>query len=42
MLASDYPHWDGDNPDVVLPSQLPEEWRRRIRFDNASELYQLQ
>ncbi|HVR30667.1 MAG TPA: amidohydrolase family protein [Thermoanaerobaculia bacterium] len=41
MLASDYPHWDGDNPDVALPSQLPEEWKRRIRFDNARELYGL-
>ena len=39
MLASDYPHWDGDNPDVVLPSQLAEEVKQRIRFDNARELY---
>jgi predicted TIM-barrel fold metal-dependent hydrolase len=41
MLASDYPHWDGDNPDVVLPSHLPAEWKRRIQFENASELYGL-
>jgi hypothetical protein len=41
MIASDYPHWDGDNPDVVLPSQMPEAMKQRIRFENASELYGL-
>jgi hypothetical protein len=41
MLASDYPHWDGDNPDVVLPSSLPEDLQQRIRYDNASRLYDL-
>ena len=41
MLASDYPHWDGDNPDVVLPASLPAEVKRAIRFDNAAALYGL-
>ncbi len=41
MMASDYPHWDGDNPDMVLPSVLSEEVKRGIRFDNARALYGL-
>ena len=41
LLASDYPHWDSDNPDVVLPHSLPEELKARIRYHNASALYRL-
>ena len=32
LLASDYPHWDSDNPDVVLPHSLPEELKAGIRI----------
>ena len=39
MFSSDYPHYDADSPDVVLPRTLPEELRRRIRYQNALETY---
>ena len=38
LFASDYPHWDFDDP-TQLP--LPPEWRRRIFAENARELYGL-
>lgn len=41
LMASDYPHWDSDNPDLVLPSSLSEEVKRGIRYDNAQALYGL-
>ncbi len=41
LMASDYPHWDGDNPDVVLPAGLDEALVRGIRRDNAIDLYGL-
>ena len=41
LLASDYPHWDGDNPDVVLPSGLDEELVKGIQCENARALYGL-
>jgi predicted TIM-barrel fold metal-dependent hydrolase len=37
-FASDYPHWDGDDPRFML-KRLPEAWRERIMHDNAAELY---
>jgi uncharacterized protein len=40
MFATDYPHWDNDTPTFVL-NKLPEDLRRRIQFENAAELYQL-
>ena len=41
LLASDYPHWDGDNPDVVLPHSLSDDMKQGIRYDNARALYGL-
>jgi uncharacterized protein len=38
LFASDYPHWDFDDP-TQLP--LPPEWKRRIFGENARELYGL-
>jgi predicted TIM-barrel fold metal-dependent hydrolase len=38
MFSSDYPHWDFDDPTTAL-SWLPEEIRKRVRVDNAAELY---
>lgn len=40
LFATDYPHWDNDSPLFVL-NRLPEDLRRRIAYDNANELYQL-
>ena len=38
LYASDYPHWDYDNPEM-LP--IPPEWRENIFDTNARELYGL-
>jgi predicted TIM-barrel fold metal-dependent hydrolase len=40
MYASDYPHYDFDEPSV-LPRGLSEETRRRILHDNAAEFFPL-
>ena len=40
LFASDYPHWDFDNPRRAL-GHLPETLRQRIFVDNAKELYRL-
>jgi uncharacterized protein len=39
--ASDFPHWDFDDPYHVLPRNTPESLARRIFYDNAAELYGL-
>ncbi len=39
LIASDYPHWDGDNPDLVLPAAMSSEAKHKIRYDNARLLY---
>jgi predicted TIM-barrel fold metal-dependent hydrolase len=38
VFSSDYPHWDFDDPVRAL-AWLPEETRRRVRSENAVELY---
>jgi predicted TIM-barrel fold metal-dependent hydrolase len=40
MFASDYPHWDFDNPKQAIP-KLDKELRDRIFYHNAAELYKL-
>ena len=40
MYSSDYPHWDFDNPKVVLPP-MPRELKARILAGTAAELYGL-
>jgi predicted TIM-barrel fold metal-dependent hydrolase len=40
LFSSDYPHWDFDNPRVALPA-LPAQWKERIFWRNAAELYGL-
>lgn len=40
LFSSDYPHWDFDNPKMALPS-LPRDWKERIYWKNAAELYGL-
>jgi predicted TIM-barrel fold metal-dependent hydrolase len=38
MYASDYPHWDFDNPAVVFRG-FPDEWKRKIMHDNPRAFY---
>ena len=40
VYASDFPHWDMDQPDKTLLN-LPEPLRRRIFGQTARELYRL-
>jgi predicted TIM-barrel fold metal-dependent hydrolase len=37
VFSTDYPHYDADSVDVF--KALPEELRRRIRYQNALETY---
>jgi uncharacterized protein len=38
LFASDYPHWDFDDPAFML-KRLPEAWRERVLHGNAAALY---
>lgn len=40
-FASDYPHWDFDDPYRAFPTIMPKEWKQRILYDNARDFYQL-
>ncbi|MBS1878504.1 MAG: amidohydrolase [Actinobacteria bacterium] len=40
MFATDYPHWDADSPRQTL-SCIPAEFRERVQWQNAAELYEL-
>jgi uncharacterized protein len=39
MFASDFPHWDGDDPKWTLDRAMPAELRRRVAYQNAVDLY---
>ena len=41
MFASDYPHWDFDDPLLALPPSLDETRRAKILTENARLLYRL-
>ena len=41
LFASDYPHWDFDDPQRALPPGLPQERMRQILFANARSVYRL-
>jgi len=41
LFASDYPHWDFDDPFTCLPPSLSEERRNQIYSGNAKALYRL-
>jgi predicted TIM-barrel fold metal-dependent hydrolase len=38
MFSSDSPHWDFDNPFVILPGSTAADLKRRILRDNAMAL----
>lgn len=40
MFATDYPHWDYDNPERVL-ERLPEHLKRKLFIENARSFYGL-
>ena len=39
LFATDYPHWDYDDPDQVLPMPLAEQKKRYFFLNNAMKLY---
>jgi predicted TIM-barrel fold metal-dependent hydrolase len=41
LFASDYPHWDFDDPFLALPPSLTEQQRQMIYAGNAKKLYGL-
>jgi uncharacterized protein len=41
LFASDYPHWDFDDPFRSLPVDLPGERRAQILSSNARAVYRL-
>lgn len=41
MFASDYPHWDFDDPRRALPPTLGDELRRKLFWSNAAAFYGL-
>jgi predicted TIM-barrel fold metal-dependent hydrolase len=41
LFATDYPHWDYDDPTQVLPPGVPDERRLAFFMDNARTVYRL-
>jgi predicted TIM-barrel fold metal-dependent hydrolase len=39
LYASDYPHWDFDDPRLSIPNWLPAETRAAIYGGNARAVY---
>jgi predicted TIM-barrel fold metal-dependent hydrolase len=37
-FASDYPHWDTDDP-TYIAGRLPEKWHQKIFHDNAARFF---
>ena len=41
LFATDYPHWDFDDPAVALPFRMTDEQRRGVFQDNAKRVYRV-
>ncbi len=39
LFATDYPHWDYDNPARALPLRMTETQRRGVFLENAKAVY---
>ena len=39
LFATDYPHWDFDDPARALPIELTEAQRREVFLENAKAVY---
>lgn len=39
MFSSDYPHWDTDDPKLILTQRLPQSLRSRVAYENALECF---
>jgi predicted TIM-barrel fold metal-dependent hydrolase len=39
LFATDYPHWDFDDPAQALPIRMTEEQRRMVFLENAKKVY---
>jgi hypothetical protein len=39
LFATDYPHWDYDDPTQVLPFRISDSKRQQFFIDNARALY---
>jgi uncharacterized protein len=41
LFASDYPHWDFDDPVMAIPPSLGDAQRRMVFSGNARAVYRL-
>ena len=41
LFATDYPHWDFDDPAAALPFQMSEAQKRGIFMENAKKVYRI-
>jgi predicted TIM-barrel fold metal-dependent hydrolase len=39
VFATDYPHYDADSAEAILPRTIPAELRDKVRFRNAVDTY---
>ena len=39
LFATDYPHWDYDDPAHALPIQMDDTQRRQVFLENAKAVY---
>ena len=39
LFATDYPHWDFDDPAHALPLQMTEQQRRQVFLENAKAVF---